>query len=98
MNNLAQLEKLCERFSIDSLTALSHRAKEAAQLVWEDQPVPLSSSDFDLGVPPTRPLTMRAIVEVLVTLEDSFDVNRIDWGYCLMPIQIPFRSRPRGFD
>ena len=50
--------------------------------------MPDSTSDLDIGVLPARPLTARQKVELMIALEDLFNVNRID--LVLLPEADPF--------
>lgn len=78
MQPIRLLEKLCEQFSIDILYVFGSRSQEAARFVWEGHPMPDSPSDLDIGVLPARPLTARQKVELMIALEDFFNVNRVD--------------------
>ncbi|RCK75003.1 MAG: hypothetical protein ANABAC_1720 [Anaerolineae bacterium] len=78
MQPLQQLQKICEQFSIDVLYVFGSRSQEAAHFLLEGQPMPERASDLDVGILPGRPLSAREKVELMIALEDLFDVNRVD--------------------
>ena len=88
MQPVQQLEQLCQQFSIAILYVFGSRSQEAARFVWEEHPMPDSTSDLDIGVLPARPLTARQKVELMIALEDLFNVNRVD--LVLLPEADPF--------
>lgn len=77
----AQLERICGRFQVVSLYVFGSRAKEIAARVAGQPPVPgPAGSDVDLAVQPA-PGALRdpgARVNLMQTLEDLFEVSRVD--------------------
>ncbi len=88
MERVQQLQKICEQFSLEILYVFGSRAEDGRRFVFEDQPMPPSASDLDIGVLPAQPLSVRQKVELTIALEDFFGVNRVD--LVVLPEADPF--------
>lgn len=76
-----QLIALCERYQLIAVYAFGSRAEEVvSRLEGKGVEVVYSSSDVDIGVLPSRErsLSARDRVQLMLDLEDLFDVPRVD--------------------
>lgn len=82
MNTIQQqLADLCKRFRVDILYAFGSRAVEAKTSAKNNSPLDgVLESDLDIGVKtgPGARLSLNDKVNLTQTLEDMFDVSRVD--------------------
>lgn len=82
LNRLKILSKLAKEFSVADIYAFGSNAKEALSFIRGEKDfleIP-SSSDLDIGIRPegTTSLSAKRKVELMIALEDFFNVNRVD--------------------
>ncbi len=75
-----QLIALCERYQLIAVYAFGSRAEEVVSRLEGKGGDTCSSSDVDIGVLPSRErsLSARDRVQLMLDLEDLFDVPRVD--------------------
>lgn len=82
LNRLKILSELAEEFSVVDIYAFGSNAKEALSFIKGEKDfleIP-PSSDLDMGVRPecTTYLSAKRKVELMIALEDFFNVSRVD--------------------
>lgn len=91
LDKVATLEDIATRFGLDAIYLFGSRATEVAAFLRGGREPDLNHpSDVDVGVVPTagRRLTVRDKVRLAITLEDVWDVSRVD--LVLLPEASPF--------
>lgn len=91
LDRVATLEDIATRFSLDAIYLFGSRATEAATFLRGERELDLNHpSDVDVGVVPAvgERLTVREKVRLAITLEDVWDVGRVD--LVLLPEASPF--------
>lgn len=81
-NRIEILSKLAEEFSVVDIYAFGSNAKQVLSFIKGEKDfieIP-SSSDLDIGVRPERTtyFSAKQKVELMIALEDFFNVNRVD--------------------
>lgn len=73
------LADYCQQFNINTLYAFGSRAKEAFAWVHDQTKLsPLNNADLDIGIHTSETLSIKEKVELVIALEDFFDIERID--------------------
>jgi predicted nucleotidyltransferase len=80
---MTEIEKairaLAVQYGIQIFYSFGSRAEEAQRFVRGDlEQLARTSSDLDMAIKPSRPLTIEEKVEIAVRLEDLFGVSRVD--------------------
>jgi len=74
-----QIHLIASQYRLQIIYAFGSRAKEALEMVeGRIERLPGGSSDLDIGVKPSKPLTLEEKVRLAILLEDLFDVHRVD--------------------
>lgn len=74
-----QIHLIASRYRLQIIYAFGSRAKEALEMVeGRIKRLPRGTSDLDIGVKPSKPLTIEEKVRLAILLEDLFDVHRVD--------------------
>ncbi len=91
LDKVATLEDIAMRFGLDAIYLFGSRATEVASFLRGGRELdPNQLSDVDVGVVPAvgERLTVRDKVRLAITLEDEWDVSRVD--LVLLPEASPF--------
>lgn len=91
LDKVATLEDIATRFGLDAIYLFGSRATEVAAFLRGRRELdPNHPSDVDVGVVPAigERLTVRDKVRLAITLEDLWDVSRVD--LVLLPEASPF--------
>ncbi len=91
LDKVATLEDIATRFGLDAIYLFGSRATEVAAFLRGGRELdPNHPSDVDVGVVPAvgERLTVRDKVRLAITLEDVWDVSRVD--LVLLPEASPF--------
>ena len=74
-----EIRNIASQYSLQIIYAFGSRAKEALDLVKDRiEHLPSTPADLDIGVKPTKPLTVEEKVKIAIFFEDLFDVPRVD--------------------
>lgn len=77
----SRLEELCKQHNVEIMYAFGSRCRELKGYVFGEGPIEKTSlSDADIGVEisGSRRMSVKSKVELMIELEDFFDVNRVD--------------------
>ncbi len=91
LDKVATLEDVATRFGLDAIYLFGSRAKEVSDYLRGRRELdPTHPSDVDVGVMPAggERLTVQDKVRLAITLEDLWDVSRVD--LVLLPEASPF--------
>lgn len=87
-NPQEQLRALCRHYGIRLLYAFGSRGQEALQRLQQNRALSASTSDLDIGILPSQPLTVVQKVALAQALEALFGVARVD--LVVLPEADPF--------
>ena len=73
-----ELERLSEKYELNSLYAFGSRGQAAARFILTGESMPASESDLDIGVLPRNLLSVKEKVQLALELETLFGVSRVD--------------------